>query len=149
MDLLAEVSRCEGLGAGVLADADLELAGPIAWIMAVSAASFDARCKKAGVRQIKIHDTRRTCGSLLAALDVHPRVAIAILRHSRVEMTMEIYTQVPDRTTREALERLIDLFGSTRPTSPTRRPTGWTAPTGPATTKTSRPNPAAVLRCRD
>jgi integrase len=28
--------------------------------------SFDARGKKAGVRQIKIHDTRRTCGSLLA-----------------------------------------------------------------------------------
>jgi integrase len=72
--------------------------------------SFDARCKKAGVRQIKIHDTRRTCGSLLAALDVHPRVAMTILRHSRVAMTMEIYTQVPDKTTCEALKRLSDLF---------------------------------------
>lgn len=54
--------------------------------------SFDARCKKAGVRQIKIHDTRRTCGSLLAALDVHPRVAMAILRHSRIALTMEVCT---------------------------------------------------------
>jgi integrase len=35
---------------------------------------FDARCAKAGVRRIRVHDTRRTCGSLLAALDVHPRV---------------------------------------------------------------------------
>src|SRR6266536_4421695 len=34
--------------------------------------SFDARCAKAGVRRLRVHDTRRTCGSLLAALDVHP-----------------------------------------------------------------------------
>lgn len=73
--------------------------------------SFDARCKKARVRQIKIHDTRRTCGSLLAALDVHPRVAMAILRHSRIALTMEVYTQVPDKTTRDALKRLSDLLG--------------------------------------
>ena len=67
--------------------------------------------QKAGVRQIKIHDTRRTCGSLLAALDVHPRVAMAILRHSRIALTMEIYTQVPDKTTRDALKRLSDVLG--------------------------------------
>jgi integrase len=73
--------------------------------------SFDARCKRAGVRQIKIHDTRRTCGSLLAALEVHPRVAMAVLRHSKISMTMEIYSQVPDKTTREALQRLSDLLG--------------------------------------
>jgi hypothetical protein len=47
---------------------------------------------------------------LLAALDVDPRMAIAILRHSRIALTMEIYTQVPDKTTREALQRLIDLL---------------------------------------
>jgi hypothetical protein len=46
---------------------------------------------------------RRTCGSLLAALDVHPRVAMGILRHSRIGLTMDIYTQVPDKTTKEAL----------------------------------------------
>lgn len=73
--------------------------------------SFDARCKKAGVRQIKIHDTRRTCGPLLAALDMHPRVAMAILRHNRIALTMEVYTQVPGKTTRDALKRLSDLLG--------------------------------------
>jgi integrase len=46
---------------------------------------FDARCAKAAVRRIRVHDTRRTCGSLLAALDVHPRVAMQILRHSNAE----------------------------------------------------------------
>jgi integrase len=77
--------------------------------------SFDAQCKKAGVRQIKIHDTRRTCGTLLAALDVHPRVAIAILRHSRIALTMDIYTQVPDKTTRDALRRLSDELSGEYP----------------------------------
>lgn len=43
-------------------------------------------------------------------LDVHPRVAMAILRHSRIALTMEIYTQVPDKTTRDTLKRLSDLF---------------------------------------
>ena len=73
--------------------------------------SFDARCKKAGVRQIKIRDTRRTCGSLLAALEVHPRIAMAILRHSKIAMTMEVYTQVPDNATRDALRKLTDFLG--------------------------------------
>jgi integrase len=73
--------------------------------------SFDARCKKAGVRQITIHDTRRTCGSLLAALEVHPRVAMAILRHSKISLTMEVYTQVPDKATRDALRKLSDFLG--------------------------------------
>ena len=70
--------------------------------------AFDIRCERAGVRRITIHDTRRTTGTLLAALDVHPRVAMAILRHSRIALTMEIYTQVPDEATRAALKRLSD-----------------------------------------
>ncbi len=70
--------------------------------------SFDIRCARAGVRRITIHDTRRTCGSLLATLEVHPRVAMQILRHSRIALTMEIYTLVPDEVTRAALKRLGD-----------------------------------------
>jgi integrase len=70
--------------------------------------AFDLRCARYGVRRISVHDTRRTCASLLAALDVHPRVAMAILRHSRIALTMEIYTQVPDKVTRDALRRLSD-----------------------------------------
>ena len=50
--------------------------------------------------------------ALLAALDVHPRVAMAILRHSRIALTMEIYTQVPDKVTRDALRRLSDQLDS-------------------------------------
>jgi integrase len=69
---------------------------------------FAARCRNAKVRYIKPHGMRRTCASLLAALDVHPRVAMRILRHSKIAVTMEIYTEVPDNTTRDALRRLGD-----------------------------------------
>jgi integrase len=84
--------------------------------------SFDSRCEKAGVHRIRVHDTRRTCGSLLAALDVHPRVAMQILRHAQIAITMEIYTQVPDEVTRAALKRLSDRLSKGVPRSQPRTP---------------------------
>ncbi|MEU7988289.1 hypothetical protein AB0B56_25800 [Streptosporangium canum] len=54
----------------------------------------------------RVHDTRHTCASLLAALDVHPRVAMRILRRSQISMTMDVYTQIPSPETRKALDRL-------------------------------------------
>lgn len=68
------------------------------------------RCEKAGVRTITVH-ARRTCGSLLADLDVHPRVAMQILRHAQFSITMEIYPQVSSEQTREALRRLGESLG--------------------------------------
>jgi integrase len=70
--------------------------------------AFKARSARAGVRIIPVHGTRHTCGSLLAALDVHPRVAMQILRHSKIAVTMEIYTHIPSDLTRAALRRLGD-----------------------------------------
>jgi integrase len=67
---------------------------------------WDRRCGAAGVRRITVHDARRACGSLLADLDVHPRVAMQILRHAQFSITMEIYTQVSSEATREALRHL-------------------------------------------
>ncbi|SCK39345.1 Phage integrase family protein [Streptomyces sp. WMMB 714] len=73
--------------------------------------SFDARSAKAGVRKIRLHNTRHTCGSLLAALDVHPRVAMQILRHSKIATTMEVYTHVSSGSTRKALRKLGKHLG--------------------------------------
>ena len=73
---------------------------------------YAARCRKAEVRYISPHGLRRTCASLLAALDVHPRVAMRILRHSKIAVTMEIYTEVPDDITRDALRRLGEQLDS-------------------------------------
>ena len=71
---------------------------------------FESRCRAAGVRYITPHGVRRTGASLLAALDVHPPVAMRILRHSKITVTMEIDTEVPDQAAREALRRLGEQF---------------------------------------
>jgi len=74
--------------------------------------SFDRCIGKAQVPRITVHGTRETCGSLLAALDVHPRVAMQILRPSKIAVTMEIYTEVPSAATRAALRKLGQWLGS-------------------------------------
>jgi integrase len=74
--------------------------------------SFDYRIGKAGVRRITVHGTHKTCGTLLAALDVHPRVAMQILRHSRISVTMEIYTESTSEATSAAFRRLGDALDS-------------------------------------
>ena len=76
---------------------------------------FVDRSTRAGIRQIRLHDTRHTCGSLLAALDVHPRVAMQILRHSKIAVTMEVYTHVPSEATRRALRKLGKHLGKQDP----------------------------------
>ena len=68
--------------------------------------SFNRCITAAKVPTIIVHGTRKTCGSLLAALDVDPRFAMQILRHSKIAVTMEIYTEVPSAATREAREKL-------------------------------------------
>jgi hypothetical protein len=57
---------------------------------------------------------RHTWGKLLAALDVHPRVAMQILGHSRIAITIEI-SEVPTEATRAALRRLGDHLEGAKP----------------------------------
>lgn len=72
---------------------------------------FKLRAQKAGVPVIPVHATRRTCASLLVTLDVHPRVAMAVLRHSRIALTMDVYSQVSSHATRAALRELGGRLG--------------------------------------
>ena len=67
---------------------------------------FKLRAIRARVPVIPVHATRRTCASLLVALEIHPRVAMAVLRHSRIALTMEIYSQVAPQSSRTAVQRL-------------------------------------------
>jgi hypothetical protein len=53
--------------------------------------------------------TRRTCASLLAALDVYPRVAMQILRHPHIAVTMDVYST---RATSYRRWRVADRLGS-------------------------------------
>ena len=43
---------------------------------------------------------------------VWPAIDLRILRHTKFAITMEIYTQVPDQATQDALRRLSDALGN-------------------------------------
>jgi integrase len=55
---------------------------------------------------------RRTCATLLAVLDVHPRMAMRILHHAQIDVTMNVYTEVSDAKTLQALKQLGRQPGS-------------------------------------
>jgi integrase len=68
--------------------------------------AWDRRVVRAELRKITVHDGRRTCGTLLVDLDVHPRQVMQILRHAQFSITIEIYAQASSKATRQALKRL-------------------------------------------
>ncbi|MFG3022940.1 tyrosine-type recombinase/integrase [Streptomyces sp. NPDC048254] len=72
--------------------------------------TFGRLVKRAGVRRITVRLARHTCGTLLAFLKVHPKVAQAILRHSQISMTMDVYTHVVGDSEREAVGMLAELL---------------------------------------
>ncbi|GAB1819324.1 tyrosine-type recombinase/integrase [Herbidospora sp. RD11066] len=75
---------------------------------------FDRRISEADVRRITVHGTRGTCATLLAALDVHPRVTMRILRHSQISVTMEVHTEALRRVRQRGLRNLVAvLYGCT------------------------------------
>lgn len=67
------------------------------------ARTFDLLCERSQVRRIRLHDTRHTCASLLAAAGTHPRTIMAILGHSQIGVTMNVYTHVATEDQRAAV----------------------------------------------
>jgi integrase len=72
--------------------------------------SFRRICDKDKLRTIKVHHLRHVVASLLKDLYVPARDVQAILGHSRVSTTLEIYTNVDEPARREALTRLQRLL---------------------------------------
>jgi integrase len=71
--------------------------------------SFRRICETKHVRLIKVHHIRHTMASLLKALGVPARDAQVILGHSRLAVTLEIYTHTDDEAQLDALTRLHNL----------------------------------------
>jgi integrase len=72
--------------------------------------SFRRICEANDIRLIKLHHVRHTVASLLKVLGVPARDAQVILGHSRLAVTLEIYTHTDDQAQLDALTRLQDLF---------------------------------------
>ena len=73
--------------------------------------SFQRLTATAGLPRIRVHDARHGAATLLAAGNIHPRVAMEILGHSKISVTMDIYTHVPDALKREAVAHMDRMLG--------------------------------------
>lgn len=65
----------------------------------------------AGLEDVRFHDMRHTCVSLLLALGVPPHVVREIVGHSDIEVTMTIYAHTALDEKRAALRKLGDALG--------------------------------------
>jgi integrase len=73
-------------------------------------AAFKQVLKGAGLPDKRLHDLRHTYATQLFARDVHPRIAQDLLGHTRIDMTLDLYTSSVPSAAREAVQRLGDLF---------------------------------------
>lgn len=72
--------------------------------------AFKGLLRKAGVPQMRFHDLRHSCATLLVAAGVPPRIVMEILGHSQISLTMNTYTHVSVELQREALAKLDEML---------------------------------------
>ena len=66
--------------------------------------------KQYGMRDIRFHDLRHTCASLLVSLDVNMKVIQKYLGHSNMSTTADIYSHLDANATGEAGMKLGKLL---------------------------------------
>ena len=77
----------------------------------VAVSRFKALLKKVGLPEdVRFHDLRHSCASLLAHLGIHPNVVMAILGHSTSRLTMDLYTHVDPSLLRDAAAKMQGLL---------------------------------------
>ena len=71
---------------------------------------FQALLKRHGLPKKRLHDLRHTYATLLYAQDTHPRAVQELMGHSRLEMTMDLYTGSVSAVLENAAARLDGVF---------------------------------------
>jgi integrase len=67
--------------------------------------------RKAGLPQIRFHDLRHTCATLLLTKGVHPKVVQELLGHSSIAITLDTYSHVLPNMQGEAVRAMEDMVG--------------------------------------
>lgn len=70
-------------------------------------AQFRKLCEAAGVRRVRLHDTRHAMATLMLAAGIRVEVVSKRLGHARISVTYDMYTHPDDEQQREA----ADAFG--------------------------------------
>ena len=73
---------------------------------------FHRLCEKADVPQLRVHDLRHSCATLLFTMGVQPATVQKILRHSSITVTTGTYVEVIEAVQRDALDSIGSLFAS-------------------------------------
>jgi integrase len=71
---------------------------------------FKGHLRRAGLPDIRFHDLRHSCASLLVAQRVHPRLVMEILGHSTITLTMNTYAHIMSEEQRQAVSLMDSLF---------------------------------------
>ena len=62
------------------------------------------------LRQLRVHDLRHSCATLLFTMGVQPATVQRILRHSSITVTTGTYVEVIEAVQRDALDSMGSLF---------------------------------------
>jgi integrase len=72
--------------------------------------AFERHCEKAGLPPIRFHDLRHTYATVALSAGVHPKVVSERLGHSRIAITLDIYSHVIPSLEEEAASRIASLI---------------------------------------
>ena len=74
--------------------------------------AFKALLKAAKLPDIRLHDLRHSCATLLLAQGVNPRVVMETLGHSQVSLTLNTYSHVLPALQQDAAAKMNAILGS-------------------------------------
>jgi integrase len=73
---------------------------------------FKALLERTGLPDLRFHDLRHSCASLLIAQGVSPRVVMETLGHGQIGLTMNTYAHVLPEVQRQAASAMDALLSS-------------------------------------
>jgi integrase len=73
--------------------------------------SFKPLLKRAGLPEIRFHDLRHTCATLLMGRGVHPKLVQELLGHATIAMTLDTYSHYLPSMGNQASGAMGDAFG--------------------------------------
>jgi integrase len=73
--------------------------------------SFKPLLKRAGLQEIRFHDLRHTCATLLLGRGVHPKLVQELLGHATIAMTLDTYSHYLPSMGNQAAGAMGDALG--------------------------------------
>ena len=76
----------------------------------MTARRFKPLLKQAGLPQIRFHDLRHTCATLLLSENVNPQIVSEMLGHATIAITLDTYSYVLPTIQESAAQAMEDAL---------------------------------------